>query len=227
MFARDDDEFIASAVQQLSTGPNSDLLNICTNLTHLTLAELDLTTSEWDDLPSLYHLKNLKYLSLDMLNGDIDNLPPNITHLRFCDVIWSNVVRLVQFAEDCPFLSHIMLDCAFDDMDVVDEFAYGLPELMDTLQECKHIVIVPRIRSDDLSENALCDIEMSPKRYHPQLIIVGTGELVDIVNIQNTMQCPAPLLSQFEFWDEMEDFLASPQGEKTTRSVSVALSHVP
>lgn len=143
-----------------------------------------------------------------MLNGDIDNLPPNTTHLRFCIVIWSNVVRLMQFAENCPFLSHIMLDCVFDDMDVVDEFADGLPELMDTLQERKHIVIVPRIRSDDLGETALCDIEVSPKQHHPQLIIVGTGELVDIVNIQNTMRCPEPLLSQLEFWDEMEKFLA-------------------
>lgn len=34
------DVLTLETIQQLSTGPNLDLLNICSNITHLTLAEL-------------------------------------------------------------------------------------------------------------------------------------------------------------------------------------------
>lgn len=134
MSVRDDDEFIASAVHQLCTEPNSDLLFICTNITHLTLCELDPHSYESYSLPSLEHLQNLKYISLDLLVGDMskDTLSPNITHLQFHDVLWSNVLLLVQFAQNCPCLTHLMLDCDFDDIDV-NQFTDSLPDIMVTL----------------------------------------------------------------------------------------------
>ena len=205
MDARDDDGFIASAVQQLSTGPNSDLLNICNNITHLTISELDLENYESYNLSSLGHLQKLKYLSLHLLNGDIGTLSPNITHLQFRDVVWLNVVVLLESARDYPLLSHILLDCALDE---VDEFAESLPDIMDALQKCQHVAFtVPRIGHPNVSETMLAEMKRrSQEQYYPQLIPVDIGGLDDYC--QDIMQCTESLLSQFEFWDELEKFIA-------------------
>lgn len=191
--ARDDDAFIASAVKQLYITPNEKLLSVCTNITHLSLQPY--ADEDFPTLISLRHLENLKYLALGFDSIiSTDTSPPNITHLQ---LYHGASFQVPAFTHVCPALSHIMIDWTiFNYFDPVTDY---LEMLMDSLPpQHLHFVVTLYDTMSSLTQDEMRFL----KEQYPRLFLVDGRPGPPL---QNTIKCDASLISEFEFWDEVEE----------------------